>query len=104
MASPRPDTSLEVRARVRAGVEDRIDALVTGLVPDRASLISAGETLAVRALNDHRDLTIATNNPAIPGAASSPMSPSSGARTGFVTSVTPPDDLAHALRAAGGRW
>lgn len=69
-AFPRPDSGLEVRARVQATGKDRIAALVAGLVPDGASLIiNAGTTTlaVVRALRDHRDLTIATNNLAVPG-------------------------------------
>lgn len=66
---PKPDTGLEVRARVQASAKDRIGALVAALVPDGASLIvNAGTTtLAVaRHLHDHRDLTIATNSLALP--------------------------------------
>ena len=69
-AFPRPDSGLDVRARVQATAKDRIAALVAGLVPDGASLIiNAGTTTlaVVRALRDHRDLTIATNNLAVPG-------------------------------------
>ncbi len=69
-ASPRPDSGLEVRARVQAAAKGRIASLVAGLVPNGASLIiNAGTTTlaVVRALRDHRDLTIATNNLAIPG-------------------------------------
>jgi len=68
-AFPKPDTGLEVRARVQAAAKDAIGALVAGLVPDGASLlINAGTTtLAVaRHLREHRDLTIATNSLAIP--------------------------------------
>lgn len=68
-AFPKPDTGLEVRARVQASAKDRIGALVAGLVPDGASLIvNAGTTTlaAVRHLRDHRDLTIATNSLALP--------------------------------------
>jgi DeoR family fructose operon transcriptional repressor len=69
-AFPRPDSGLDVRARVQATAKDRIAALVAGLVPDGASLIiNAGTTTlaVVRALRDHQDLTIATNNLALPG-------------------------------------
>lgn len=68
-ASPRPDSGLDVRARVQAAAKERIASLVAGLVPDGASLIvNAGTTTlaVIRALHDHRDLTIATNNLAIP--------------------------------------
>jgi DeoR family transcriptional regulator, fructose operon transcriptional repressor len=66
---PKPDTGLDVRARVQATAKDRIGALVAGLVPDGASLIvNAGTTtLAVmRHLREHRDLTVATNSLAVP--------------------------------------
>lgn len=68
-AFPRPDTGLEVRARVQASAKERIGALAAGLVSDGSSLlINAGTTTLalVRHLRDHRDLTIATNSLAIP--------------------------------------
>jgi DeoR family transcriptional regulator, fructose operon transcriptional repressor len=68
-AVPKPDSGLEVRARVQASAKDQIGALVAGLVPDGASLIiNAGTTTLalVRHLAEHRDLTIATNSLAIP--------------------------------------
>ena len=68
-ASPRPDTGLAVRARMQASAKDTIGALAAGLIPDGASvLINAGTTtLALtRHLQNHRDLTIATNSLAIP--------------------------------------
>lgn len=68
-AVPKPDTGLDVRARVQATAKDRIGALVAGLIPDGASLlINAGTTTlaVVRHLQEHRDLTIATNSLAIP--------------------------------------
>jgi len=68
-AFPRPDSGLEVRARVQPSAKDRIGALAAGLVPDGSSLlINAGTTTLalVRHLRDHRDLTIATNSLAIP--------------------------------------
>lgn len=68
-ASPRPDTGLDVRARIQASAKDTIGALAASLIPDGASLlINAGTTtLALtRHLHDHRDLTIATNSLAIP--------------------------------------
>ena len=71
-AFPRPDTGLDVRARVQASAKDRIGALAAGLVPDGASLIvNAGTTTlaAARHLRDHRDLTIATNSLRISGGA-----------------------------------
>lgn len=68
-AFPRPDTGLEVRARVQASAKDRIGALAASLVPDGSSLlVNAGTTTLalVRHLRDHRDLTIATNSLAVP--------------------------------------
>ena len=68
-AAPRPDTGLDVRARMQASAKDTIGALAAGLIPDGASLlINAGTTtLALtRHLRDHRNLTIATNSLAIP--------------------------------------
>ena len=68
-AFPKPDSGLEVRARVQASAKERIGAIVAGLVPDGASLVvNAGTTtLAVaRHLREHRDLTIATNSLALP--------------------------------------
>lgn len=68
-AVPKPDSGLDVRARVQATAKDRIGALVAGLVPNGASLVvNAGTTtLAVaRHLHGHRDLTIATNSLALP--------------------------------------
>jgi DeoR/GlpR family transcriptional regulator of sugar metabolism len=68
-AFPRPDSGLDVRARVQASAKDRIGTAAAGLVPDGASLlINAGTTTLalVRHLDEHRDLTIATNSLAIP--------------------------------------
>lgn len=68
-AFPRPDSGLDVRARVQASAKDRIGALAAGLVPDGSSLlINAGTTTLalVRHLSEHRDLTIATNSLAVP--------------------------------------
>lgn len=68
-AQPRPDTGLDVRSRVQTVAKDRIGALAAGLVEDRSAiLINAGTTtLAVaRHLQDHRDLTVATNNLLLP--------------------------------------
>ncbi len=68
-AFPRPDTGLDVRARVQATAKDRIGAVAAGLVPDGSSvLINAGTTTLalVRQLGEHRDLTIATNSLAVP--------------------------------------
>jgi DeoR/GlpR family transcriptional regulator of sugar metabolism len=66
---PRPDSGLEVRARVQASAKDRIGALAAGLVANGSSvLINAGTTTLalVRHLSEHRDLTIATNSLAVP--------------------------------------
>lgn len=66
---PRPDTGLDVRARVQASAKDRIGTLAASIVTDGSSLlINAGTTTLalVRHLSDHRDLTIATNSLAIP--------------------------------------
>ena len=68
-AFPRPDTGLDVRARMQTSAKDTIGTLAAGLIPDGSSLlINAGTTtLALtRHLRDHRDLTIATNSLAIP--------------------------------------
>lgn len=68
-AQPRPDTGLDVRSRVQTVAKERIGALAAGLVEDRSAiLINAGTTtLAVaRHLQDHSDLTVATNNLLIP--------------------------------------
>jgi DeoR family fructose operon transcriptional repressor len=68
-ASPRPETALDVRARMQASAKDSIGALAASLIPDGASiLINAGTTTlaVIRHLQDHRDLTIATNSLAIP--------------------------------------
>ena len=73
-AFPRPDTGLEVRARVQSAAKDQIGALAAGLVSDGSSLlINAGTTTLalVRHLRDHRDLTIATNSLALPAEISS---------------------------------
>ncbi|MBK6870391.1 MAG: DeoR/GlpR transcriptional regulator [Kineosporiaceae bacterium] len=68
-AFPRPDSGLDVRARVQASAKDRIGALAAGLIADGSSVvINAGTTTLalVRHLREHRDLTIATNSLAIP--------------------------------------
>ncbi len=68
-ALPRPDTTLDVRARLRADAKDRIGALAAGLVQDgQVILMNAGTTIlsVVRHLRQHRDLIIATNNLRIP--------------------------------------
>jgi len=67
--APRPDTELDVRRRVQTGAKEVIGKLAAGLVQDgTAVLLNGGTTvLAVaRALHDHRDLTLATNNLLVP--------------------------------------
>jgi len=68
-AVPRPDTSLDVRARLQIAAKEAIGALAAGLVEDASSvMINAGTTTLalVRHLRDHRDLTIATNSLRLP--------------------------------------
>ncbi len=68
-ALPRPDTTLDVRARLRADAKDTIGALAAGLVQDgQVVIMNAGTTIlsVVRHLRQHRDLIIATNNLRIP--------------------------------------
>lgn len=68
-AVPRPETGLDVRRRVQTGAKESIGALAAGLVEDGASLMINGGTTALavaRALRDHRDLTVATNNLLLP--------------------------------------
>lgn len=68
-ALPRPDTTLDVRARLRADAKDTIGALAAGLVQDgQVVVMNAGTTIlsVVRHLRQHRDLIIATNNLRIP--------------------------------------
>ncbi|NOV99000.1 DeoR/GlpR family DNA-binding transcription regulator [Isoptericola halotolerans] len=64
-AVPRPDTGVEVRLRLRTAAKERIGVLAASLVRDGAALlINAGSTTLslARALSDHRELTVATNN------------------------------------------
>jgi DeoR family fructose operon transcriptional repressor len=68
-AIPRTDRGLDVRLHLQAAEKDAIANLAAGLVQDGSVImINAGTTtLAVaRALRNHRDLTIATNNLRIP--------------------------------------
>jgi DeoR/GlpR family transcriptional regulator of sugar metabolism len=68
-ASPRPDSGLDIRARIQSEAKESIGALAASLIPDGASLlINAGTTTLafIRHLHAHRDLTIATNSLAIP--------------------------------------
>jgi DeoR family transcriptional regulator, fructose operon transcriptional repressor len=64
-AVPKPDTGVDVRMRLQAGAKERIGLQAAALVHDGAALIvNAGTTTLTltRALADHHDLTIATNN------------------------------------------
>lgn len=66
---PRNDRELDVRLRMQAAEKEAIAGLAAKLVPDGSVImINAGTTaLALaRALGDHRDLTVATNNLRIP--------------------------------------
>lgn len=68
-AVPRPETGLDVRMRLQTLAKERIAALAATLVQDSSTLIvNAGTTTlaVVRALTDHRDLTIATNSLRLP--------------------------------------
>ena len=68
--APRTDRGLDVRLRMQAAEKDKIAKLAVGLIEDgTVIMLNAGTTtLAVaRALRNHRDLTIATNNLRIPG-------------------------------------
>jgi len=67
---PRTDRGLDVRLRMQATEKDKIAKVAVGLVEDGSVImLNAGTTtLAVaRALRNHRELTIATNNLRIPG-------------------------------------
>ena len=67
--APRTDRGLDVRLRMQAAEKDKIAKLAVGLIEDgTVIMLNAGTTtLAVaRALRNHRDLTIATNNLRIP--------------------------------------
>ncbi|MBC3760797.1 DeoR/GlpR family DNA-binding transcription regulator [Quadrisphaera oryzae] len=64
-AVPRIETAVDVRRRMQASAKDVIGELAAGLVADGSAVMLNGGTtvLAVgRALRDHRDLTVATNN------------------------------------------
>lgn len=66
---PRTDRGLDVRLHLQAAEKDAIASLAAGLVQDGSVImINAGTTtLALaRALRNHKDLTIATNNLRIP--------------------------------------
>ncbi len=68
-AIPRTDRGLDVRLHLQAAEKETIAALAAALVQDGSVvMINAGTTtLAVaRALRNHKDLTIATNNLRIP--------------------------------------
>ncbi len=69
-SGPLKDRALDVRMRVQTEEKERIARLAAGLVEDGSVImLNAGTTtLAVaRALRNHHDLTIATNNLRIPG-------------------------------------
>lgn len=69
-AIPRNDRGLDVRLRLQAEEKDVIGQLAAELVENgQVIMINAGTTaLALaRALHNHRDLTIATNNLVLPG-------------------------------------
>lgn len=64
-AAPRPNTELDVRMRLQTQAKERIGARAATLVRDgQAIIVNAGTTTLalVRALADHRDLTVATNS------------------------------------------
>lgn len=66
---PRSDRGLDVRLRMQTAEKEAIAELAAGLVVDGSVLMLNGgtTTLAVaRALRDHRELTVATNNLRIP--------------------------------------
>ncbi|WP_106815839.1 DeoR/GlpR family DNA-binding transcription regulator [Microbacterium timonense] len=66
---PRSDRGLDVRLRMQTAEKEAIAQLAAGLVVDGSVLMLNGgtTTLAVaRALRDHRQLTVATNNLRIP--------------------------------------
>ncbi len=64
-AIPRPDTGLDVRMRLQTQAKERIGAQAATLVRDGSTIIVNGGTTTlalIRALVDHRDLTVATNS------------------------------------------
>jgi len=68
-SSPRSDRGMDVRMRMQTAEKEAIAELAAGLVVDGSVLMLNGgtTTLAVaRALRDHRELTVATNNLRIP--------------------------------------
>lgn len=68
-ASPRSDRAMDVRMRMQTGEKEAIAELAADLVVDGSVVMLNGgtTTLAVaRALRDHRELTVATNNLRIP--------------------------------------
>ena len=68
-ALPRPDTTVDVRSRLRTEAKNVIGALAAGLVQDgQVLMMNAGTTMlsVVRQLQHHRDLILATNNLRIP--------------------------------------
>ncbi|WP_341994923.1 DeoR/GlpR family DNA-binding transcription regulator [Microbacterium sp. LWH7-1.2] len=68
-SSPRSDRGMDVRMRMQTAEKEAIAELAAGLVVDGSVLMLNGgtTTLAVaRALREHRELTLATNNLRIP--------------------------------------
>nr|WP_275889262.1 DeoR/GlpR family DNA-binding transcription regulator [Nakamurella flavida] len=68
-ALPRPDTTVDVRTRLRSDAKEIIGALAAGLVQDgQVVMMNAGTTVlsVVRHLEHHHDLILATNNLRIP--------------------------------------
>lgn len=63
--APRPNTELDVRMRLQTQAKERIGTRAAALVRDgQAIIVNAGTTTLalVRALTEHRDLTVATNS------------------------------------------
>ena len=68
-SSPRSDRGMDVRMRMQTAEKETIGELAAGLVVDGSVVMLNGgtTTLAVaRALREHRELTVATNNLRIP--------------------------------------
>jgi DeoR family fructose operon transcriptional repressor len=66
---PATEKRLDVRLGIQRGAKEKIGALAAGLVENGAVvMLNAGTTslAVVRHLNDHRELTIATNNLRVP--------------------------------------
>lgn len=68
-APPRVDTSMDVRLRLQKDAKERIGALASTLIEDNSVvMINAGTTAlaVIRNLQNHRGVTVATNNLRIP--------------------------------------